>query len=764
MPSPGPGDLLAQLNQARQVVLENAANYPAIVPSILPIIGANADIELRRWGAEFLAETFASPVLPPEVKQQLCLGVLDKLKEYLEIPGEDVGVVKGVVQAATSIYPLVFRYIINNPTDAPTWQKMAGIKSNILRRMDSAAPGVRICCVKFVQRVVQTQTPGVIADPRRPEQNDISLALVPRDHPLTPPANLEAEASGLLDRLLTILQEEISDVLLITATLNALGSLIRTRATIANKIISTVLGFNPFKLANSPLTPKTKVMIKSIERTVRALLTNVIKKNQQHPLAPRIQQHIERLHHTRLEILDDTNRKRAAPAEPTDGLDNAKRQRLGANVDGTAQMPGGVPPLPPGPITTAQLFTLTQDEALRNFDVQAIPIDPLIAILVPLMRNIDQGQLDNAVNAIRSRYLSRSKTQTRGAVEAAAAATKMQPPADEDDDYEPSLGPTEDAEQIVNNMENGPSDSVSAQRPPPEMALGTFNLPPPQPLTPQETSDYSKGTINRVFGVMAALDDQAPKAGAAKHGFNRLAASSYDRNAWVTVITRIATRASAGLDTGPVKSEFDNAPAKTGGNFKIADMIRDTLYMYVLEDFRGRIDVAISWLNEEWYNDFIQQKHSSNTSDDNKTAAEPQQHYKRLALKVLDGIVPYLESNKVDQKILIRFCSEIPTFDQEMLERVKQLARDPERIGLAVTTILYNVMMRPPVREMCLDALEDLWRSYDGAQKATRPHLAKWRPHVLKQAEEANSNGADVTTEAAAAAAVPVQAEVKGEA
>lgn len=43
---------------------------------------------------------------------------------------------------------------------------MAQVKSNILRRMDTAPPGVRICCIKFVQRVVQTQTPGLIADPR----------------------------------------------------------------------------------------------------------------------------------------------------------------------------------------------------------------------------------------------------------------------------------------------------------------------------------------------------------------------------------------------------------------------------------------------------------------------------------------------------------------------------------------------------------------------------------------------------------------------
>lgn len=99
----------------------------------------------------------------------------------------------------------------------------------------------------------------------------------------------------MLDRLLSILQDEIrfacrtwysvsllltlnSDALLVTATLNCLGCLIRTRASIANKIVSTVLNFNPLKLANSPMTPSLKVMVKSMERTVRALLLNVVKK------------------------------------------------------------------------------------------------------------------------------------------------------------------------------------------------------------------------------------------------------------------------------------------------------------------------------------------------------------------------------------------------------------------------------------------------------------------------------------------------------
>ena len=55
-------------------------------------------------------------------------------------------------------------------------------------------------------------------------------------------------------------------------------------------------------------------------------------------------------------------------------------------------------------------------------------------------------------------------------------------------------------------------------------------------------------------------------------------------------------------------------------------------------------------------------------------------------LKVLDGIVPYLDAK---DKHLIRFLSEIPEVNAKVLGRVKGLARDPERVQLAVNSILY---------------------------------------------------------------------------
>ena len=104
-------DQMSQLDAARNLVLGDSAFYPQIVQGILPIIGANARLELRRWGADFLAETFASPSLPAQQKEKLSMQVLQTLRELLDTPNEDTAVVKSVVQAAACLYPLVFRHM-----------------------------------------------------------------------------------------------------------------------------------------------------------------------------------------------------------------------------------------------------------------------------------------------------------------------------------------------------------------------------------------------------------------------------------------------------------------------------------------------------------------------------------------------------------------------------------------------------------------------------------------------------------------------------
>ncbi|KAH8820321.1 hypothetical protein F5884DRAFT_763606 [Xylogone sp. PMI_703] len=720
-PVPSVEQQIKQLEEARKLVLGDSHYYPQIIQSILPIIGPSARVELRRWGADFLAETFASPTLPVPEKESLSLIVLDTLKSMIENPHEDSTVVKSVVQAAASIYPLVFRWIINNPYDTTTWDRMQAIKSRILRMWDSALPGVRICCIKFAQRVVLVQTAGPEADSRRGSSLEVSLVMVPQNHPLIPPRNLEAESSGLLDRMLSVIQENSSNAVIVDATLNSLSILIRARPHISNKILNVILNFNPLKHANSPMTPKLRVMVKSMEKTTRSLLIHISKRDPQNPLAGRIQQHIERLMRSRTEIFDEANRKRG-PSEPIDALDPAKRQRLGAQVPPTP-MTIHIPPLAPGPHTIAELFTVTADEALKAFDVSQLSQDLVVKISVTILSKIETATINQAVDGIRGRLLSFNTAQP----ELLNPNTAPLGVDEDDDDYEPDFQLAEDTEQILNKLDNAPPDEKAAE---PDMPLGPFTLPQPPPLTLEQALQAGQMTVAQIFNHIQSLEEVSSKR--TKGGINRLAASTQDRDAWLTIVTRLATRSTAGLE-GSITIK-DEHPTQVS----IADRIREYLYLYVVEDFRKRIDTTVSWLCEEWYNDQVQKKNSQDAP----------QHYEKWALKVLDGIVPYLDAK---DKVLTRFLSEIPALNSDMLDRVKGLCRDPAMVNLALTSLLYLVMMKPPAREMALDAVQDIWNTYEDAKPIAAKYLSKWRPGFAEaikgpdHSENAKSNGVALT-------------------
>ncbi|KAL4872203.1 hypothetical protein BDV12DRAFT_162477 [Aspergillus spectabilis] len=705
-------DQIAQLNAARNLVLGDAAFYPQIVNGVLPIIGAHARVELRRWGTEFLAETFASPTFATAQKEQLATNVLQTVRSILELPEGDQLVLKNIAQTAASLYPLVFRHIINHPEDRQSWEHLEAIKQGLLRRWDSFSYPVKVGCIKFAQRVVLVQTHGLIADPRRPEQNETSLAIVPRNHPILALPNLEAEASGLLDRVLTVFQEDASDPILVNATLNCLATLVRTRQSIGNKIINAVLNFFPARHARSPVTPAVRVGVKSMERTARALLINIMKRNPSHPLMSKMQQHIERLMQSRIEPADDTSRKRGLPTEPTDGLDAAKRARLDTEISSVIK----VPPLPPGRVSFSQLFTLTEDSGLSSFDVKQLPADLLVKIVVPLLARVDPSSLNQAVDGVRMRYQTLQKQQ----------ASQSQPAAaEEEDEYEPEYDPMDIPMSAV-DQSGAVSPGLPAEQPD-LVSLGPFVLPRPPPLSEEQAAEAGRGAVARVFGMLGSttLTPNSVKGQGQQLGFSRLAGSTFDRDAWVTLLTRLATRAPAGLE-GP-KSEADSSRRKP----TISDSIREILYRYILEDFRGRVNVGIMWLNEEWYNDRMQMKiAASNRTEDDEEVSVPL-HYDHWALRLLDGFLPYLDSR--DIKIFIRFLSETPEITIPIAKRIASLAKDPERVSLCVQSFMYLIMFRPPAREICLDALEEVYQNYEESRPSAGKVLSRWRPQRIEQ-------------------------------
>lgn len=284
---------------------------------------------------------------------------------------------------------------------------------------------------------------------------------------------------------------------------------------------------------------------------------------------------------------------------------------------------------------------------------------------------------------------------------------------DDDDDYEPDFYAAEDTEQILNKLDSDAPTEEAIRQEADSLALGTFTLPPPPTIDPEVAAKVGQVAVSRVFGPLQFLEDPSVKR--TKAGMNRLAASSYDKDSWLTVIMRLATRSSAGLEEGrQIKSEdagngMEVVPA--GQRYRLSDAFREALYTYVLENFRPRIEIAVAWLCEEWYCDQLAKRQSQRQNPDAVDGpvlsdSERPLHYETWTLRVVDGFLPYLTPQ---DKVLTRFLGEIPELSRALLDRVKALCRDPSMVNLALTSLLYLVMMRPPVRELALDTVAGIW-------------------------------------------------------
>jgi symplekin len=101
---------LKQFNHARVCGLRDASLLPHVMPPIIGLATERADKELRRWAARFIAETVAAARLAPDDMACLDMTLLPAIRAFLEGPLDTI-IWKASVQAAASLYPVIFRHM-----------------------------------------------------------------------------------------------------------------------------------------------------------------------------------------------------------------------------------------------------------------------------------------------------------------------------------------------------------------------------------------------------------------------------------------------------------------------------------------------------------------------------------------------------------------------------------------------------------------------------------------------------------------------------
>ncbi|KAK9468975.1 hypothetical protein V1512DRAFT_220667 [Lipomyces arxii] len=695
---------IEQLNKAKDLVHQDASFYPQIIRGVLPI-ASKPDLRLRRWCAQFLADGFAAIDL--ELKEERTALAIECLNTVeILVNEDDVEVLKNIVQCCASLYPLVFKHICENEDDTEVYKKLSGIKSRILQLWDSGSEGVRLGCIKFVQRVIAVQTPGT-KDPRLADSADVSLTTVPLNHPLIPHSALEAEAQGLLDRLLSVLYESKISESTISATLYASGVLIKSRTTIANKILTRIFAFNP--LTADYVTEnamRLRMEVRFIEKTLRILLNNLLKTSSiASSYGGKIQQYLQRLVQVKSLTPEEVAKRRAQLDGP-----QAKRQRVDSPAIDATDM------------SYASLYTLIdRTSPIAGASVSSIPQDLAVEIAVAGIKLVPQPVLDSAVKAVRSRYLKLFPPPQVFKIDESQIVAKAEKPFDSDDedeyepeyepdyepDYEPSLPAVAASTSVKAEIKDEDDDDEDYEpyepyEPPDVIKTGLadqtqpvvrygrygsedrensvdlepFVMPLPRQLTKDERLEVFQKAVERVFAAGDEFETNFfSDLSKEKEDIGKLRSVGVAGDSWVLLLSRLGTR-------GIVEDE------------QMLETIRSKLFAHVMVNFRDRADIAITWLSEEWYNEQMKTE-----------GAKEDGAYVYWTTKMLDNVIPFLDAK---DRVFLRFLSDLPELTQNMISKLRILCRDPDRVGLGRLALQYLMKLRPPVREYCAEVLASI--------------------------------------------------------
>ncbi|KTW29312.1 hypothetical protein T552_01267 [Pneumocystis carinii B80] len=693
---------LSQLNTIWELVEQDATFFLQIVPGILPI-AARSELVIRQWVAKFFALLFTTPNLSIDNKEKLGLQCLETLVNYVQF--EDIILLKNIIQSCSALYPIIFRYTCMEQ-NITVWNQMTHIKTRILQLWESKHKGIRISCIKFVQNIIQTQTLGT-KDPRLINKSDISLNLIPPKHPFLHSIDLEAEAKGFLDRLIENIYEKPLDPFIISATLNCLTVLAKNRLDTNTKIINGILGFNPIDdTIKAPDDIKMQIQIRSLIKNITIVLTNLLRNNSAGSLASKISQYLST--QEKFDMQDDISRKRFFSDITHFSVKRVKIENLNPQENIEINHNSSI-------ISLFALSQIKKDNPLLSIDITQLPHELVARIVIENLLYVKHDHFERCINILRSRLLEHSQQiaskieDNKSSKEALANITDI-----EEDDFELSEASIYQSNKNVSKIRDL---QVKQEKNYQEKGIKaiSFELPDQQPLTPSLITKHFHNVMDRLFlnaFKNTTSDDQKP---ARILDIETLKTSKWNKQSWIRLISRLCTR---GLVTS---NDIHKNNYKDQASF--SHFVRNKLLEYVLSYFKERIQFAVTWLSEEWYNDNLMLRKSK---EECLTWEGPQ--YEKWTLMVLDGVLPFVDGSN---KAFLRFLSDLPELSETCIHRLRILCLDPDRSKLGFAALQYLIMLRPPVRSICLNFIQKL--SSENHSDLIIPIeriLTKYRPYL----------------------------------
>lgn len=256
------------LKQVQELIINKD---PTLLDNFLDeIIAFQADksVEVRKFVVGFIEEACKRDI-------ELLLKLIANLNMLLK--DENVNVVKKAILTMTQLYKVALQWMVKSKAiselQEACWEMVAAMASDIILLLDSDNDGVRTHAIKFVEGLIITLSPRVAdSDVPKRHENDISLERVPKDHPYIKYTALWEEGRAALEQLLRFMVHPAISSINLTAALGSLATIARQRPMFMAEVIQAYETLH----ANLPPT-LAKSQVSSVRKNLKLHLLSVLR-------------------------------------------------------------------------------------------------------------------------------------------------------------------------------------------------------------------------------------------------------------------------------------------------------------------------------------------------------------------------------------------------------------------------------------------------------------------------------------------------------
>lgn len=594
---------------------------------------------------------------------------------------------KRVVQAAAQVYRAALAWLSHAHSSheevEATWNAITAIKAQIVHLVDCENDGIRTHAVKFLENVVLLQTyPEPDGMVRR---DDFSLEDVPMTLKIARRRKLEEEALMVFELLLNFHgSPHISSVNLMTC-MGSLTLIAKMRPQLfMGKVITA------FENLHKNLPPTlSKSQVSSVSKHLKIQLLNLLKQPSSFDFHSNITALLSDLGATHQEVMRSfphpeelrRRQKRVAQMAPEASQPSSKKPRIEVEEEvevsedeetmqivNTAPTVEPVPKMPAPVVLTDETINIAEKYILERLTPE-VATELVIQNMMKLPDTVPQSfcaeykPIPNAGSPMQIKILCRLLAEQLCTAGMDPVGGQIKQPKAEVEDIPPER---ETKPSLASVMTEIMDKEKETQQP------TTSQLPvkvPKQRVRTLKLSEITKPLSNETRGNMMR--------GAVKRILN-------------------AEHAAAVGGVSPIRSKIISTLAVT-----FSTDVRDVVLDFLLEDIRGRIDLAFAWLYEEY--SFMQG--FSRLPPFIKREETPEDRYNKLLCSLVRSLGDRPGQEGKDGSLLSRLFLEAPLVTDEAVDILRRICGDRNRAAAGIFLLQELVVRRPPRKIVFLNAL-----------------------------------------------------------